>query len=97
MEVKIDKTYHVASCCCPQYAHEVLAKIVFIRSPLLSSSRFLSMMKTTDFSLKPRVRMKDNNKSPHDKFHGFLFPFSSKFSDLNFAPYVLYTVFTHVT
>ena len=27
---------------------------------------------------------------PHDKFHRFLFPFSSKFPDLNFAPYVLY-------
>ena len=27
----------------------------------------------------------DNNTSPHGKFHGFLFPFSSKFSDLNFT------------
>ena len=29
------------------------------------------------------------------KFHRFLFPFSSKFLDLNFAPYVPY-IFTHV-
>ena len=32
----------------------------------------------------------DNNNSPHGKFHKFLFPFSSKFPDLNFASYVLY-------
>ena len=31
-----------------------------------------------------------NNNSPHGKSHRFLFPFSSKFPDLNFAPYVLY-------
>ena len=37
-----------------------------------------------------RVRIKDNNSSPHGKFYRFLFPFSSKFSDLNFASYVLY-------
>ena len=36
------------------------------------------------------VRIKDNNSSPHGKFYRFLFPFSSKFSDLNFASYVLY-------
>ena len=28
MEIKIDETYHVASCCCPLYAHEVSMKIV---------------------------------------------------------------------
>ena len=32
----------------------------------------------------------DNNNSPHGKFHRFLFPFSSKLPDLNFAPYILY-------
>ena len=42
------------------------------------------------FSPKLRVRIKDNNSSPHGKFHRFLFPFSCKFSDLNFASYVLY-------
>ena len=42
------------------------------------------------FSPKLRVRIKDNNSSPHGKFHRFLFPFSSKFPDLNFASYVLY-------
>jgi len=40
--------------------------------------------------------IKDNNNLPHGKFHRFLFPVSSKFPDLNFAPYVLYINFTHV-
>ena len=44
------------------------------------------------FSPKLRLRIKDNNSSPHGKFYRFLFPFSSKFSDLNFALYVLYTM-----
>ena len=35
-------------------------------------------------------RIKDNNNSPHGKFHRFLFLFSSKFSDLNFASFVLF-------
>ena len=34
------------------------------------------------FSPKLRVRIKDNNSSPHGKFPRFLFPFSSKFPDL---------------
>ena len=42
------------------------------------------------FFPKLRVRIKDNNSSPHGKFHRFLFPFSCKFLDLNFASYVLY-------
>ena len=37
-----------------------------------------------------RVQIKDNNNSPHGKFHRLLIPFSSKFPDLNFATYVLY-------
>ena len=51
------------------------------------------------FSPKLRVRIKDNNNSPHGKFHRFLFPFSSKFSDLKFASYVLYKlpVLCHVS
>ena len=36
------------------------------------------------------VHIKDNNNSPHGKSYRFLLPFSSKFPDLNFAPYVLY-------
>ena len=44
-------------------------------------------MKQTFFP-KLRVHIKDNNNLPHGKFHRFLFPFSSKFPDLNFAPYV---------
>ena len=38
---------------------------------------------------KLRVHIKDNNSSPHGKFYRFLFPFSSKFSDLNLVSYVL--------
>ena len=41
------------------------------------------------FSPKLNVRVKDNNNSPHGKFHRFLFPFSSKFSDLN-------SIFTYI-
>ena len=41
------------------------------------------------FSLELRVRIKDNN-SPHGKFHRFLFPFSSKLANLNFAWYIHY-------
>ena len=39
---------------------------------------------------KLRVRIKDNNNSPHGKFHRFSYPFSSKFPDLNFATYDIY-------
>ena len=51
------------------------------------------------FPQKLRVRIKDNNNSPHGKFHRFLFPFSSKFSDLNFDSYVLFSlpVLCHVS
>ena len=42
------------------------------------------------FSPKLGVRIKDNNSSPHGKIHRNLFPFSSKFPDLNFASVVLY-------
>ena len=51
------------------------------------------------FSQKLCVRIKDNKNSPHGKFHRFLCPFSSKFSDLNFASYVLYNlpVLRHVS
>ena len=45
---------------------------------------------STLFCPKLSVHIKDNNNSPHGKFHRFLFSFSSKFPDLNFAPYVLY-------
>ena len=42
------------------------------------------------FFPKLRIRIIDNNSSPHGKFHRFLFPFSCKFPDLNFSSYVLY-------
>ena len=46
---------------------------------------------------KLRVRIEDNNNSPHGKFHRFLFPFSSKISDVNFASYVFYIYPCYVT
>ena len=36
------------------------------------------------------ARIKDNNDLPHGKFHRFLLPFSSEFSDLNFFSFLLY-------
>ena len=50
-------------------------------------------MKETIFP-KLRVHIKDNNNSPHGKFHRFLSPLSSKFPDLNFAH--MFSIFTHV-
>ena len=49
------------------------------------------------FFPKLRLPIKDNNRSPHRKFDQFLFPFSSKFPDLNFASYVpcIYLCSTH--
>ena len=49
------------------------------------------------FSRKLHARIKDNDNSPHGKFHRFLFPFSRKFSNLNFALYVLYIYLCYVT
>ena len=49
------------------------------------------------FSPKLRVRINDNNSSPHAKFNRFLFPFSSKCLDLNFASYVSYIYPCYVT
>ena len=65
------------------------------RNPSLLSASYLATLlwKKDDesyFSQKLSVCIKDNNKSSHGKFHQFLFPFSSKFSDLNFTSYVLY-------
>ena len=45
--------------------------------------------KANYFFSKLRMHIKDNNNSPHGKFHRFLLQFSRKFPDLNFAPYVL--------
>ena len=33
------------------------------------------------------MHIKDNDNSPYDKSHRFLFPVSGKFPDLNFAPF----------
>ena len=49
------------------------------------------------FSQKLHARIKENDNSPHGKFHRFLFPFSCKFSNLNFALYVLYIYLCYVT
>ena len=51
------------------------------RQPPTLPLHYVGKIKQTVFS-KLRVHVKDNN-SPHRKFHRFLFPFSSKFPDLN--------------
>ena len=56
----------------------------------------LSLICTWSFD-KNSLHIKDNNNSPRGKFHRFLFPLSSKFPDLNFAPYVLYIYSCHET
>ena len=61
-----------------------------LASSLLSCHYIMKEGERGPFSPKLRVRIKDNNSSPHGKFYRFLFPFSSKFSGLNFALYVLY-------
>ena len=72
----------------PRLCH--LSYIVYtIGNILLHSIYYVGKMKRTIFS-KLRVHIKDNNNSLHGKFHRFLFPFSSKFPDINFAPYVLH-------
>ena len=42
-----------------------------------------------------RVHIEDNNSLPHRKFYQFLFPFSSKFSEVDFASYVLFIYSWH--
>ena len=54
----------------------------------------LGKMKKTIFP-ETFVHVKDNN-SPHDKFHQFLFPFSIKFPELNFAELCMLSIFAHV-
>ena len=54
------------------------------RQPPTLSLYYKGKVKKTIF-LKLRVRIKDNNNSPHGKLSRFLFPFSSKFFDLNFV------------
>ena len=58
------------------------------RQPPILSLYYVAKMKETIFP-KLRVHLKDNNNSPQGKFHRFLFPFTNKFSNLNFAPYAL--------
>ena len=76
--------------------HEIVTVLVWGRSESYTGFRLLPCHYTMKegergpFFPKLRVRIKDNNSSPHGKFYRFLFPFSSKFSDLNFASYVLY-------
>ena len=77
-----------------QFLRKKLCLFSVDRNPTLVSASYLATLlwRKDDeyyFSPKLRVRFKDNT-SPHGKFHQFLFPFSSKFSDLNFTSYVLY-------
>ena len=65
------------------------------QNPTLAAASYLATLlwrkdDEDSFFPKLRVRIKDNNNSPHGKFHRFFFPFSSKFSNLNFTSYVLY-------
>ena len=60
-------------------------KIVFTL-PLVSDEDY--------FPQKLRASIKDNKNSPHGKFHGFLFPLSSKFRPICFP--AIFTV-TEVT
>ena len=67
------------------------------RRPSLLSISYLAILLRRKgdkdyFSKKLRVRIMDNKNSPHGQFHRFLFPFFSKFSDLNFASCVLYNL-----
>ena len=39
---------------------------------------------------KMEIKIAETYHVASGKFHRFLFPFSGKFPDLNFAPYVLY-------
>ena len=78
------------------------ASFVFEQSgaPFPARGLIILVTKRPELSAKKlRVRIKDNKNSPHGKFHRFLFPFSSKFSDLNFASYVVYNllVLCHVS
>ena len=41
---------------------------------------------------KTTCTYKNNQNSPDGKFHRYLFPFASKFSDLNFASHALYNL-----
>ena len=68
------------------------------RKKLNKDCNSLSKFQHNDFVTKQSSKL-NNNNSPHGKFHQFLFPFSSKFSDLNFASYVLYNllVLCHVS
>ena len=49
------------------------------------------------FSRNFECILRTTNDSPHGKFHRFLFPFPSKFPDLNFTPFVLYIYPCHET
>ena len=70
-----------------QIAQRVLFLAIWDSTP---SRTYYTRHQASRIQCQLRVRIKDNNSSPHGKFHRFLFPFSCKFSDLNFASYVLY-------
>ena len=73
------------------YAIKINGFFLSSRGELLLSLMCTRRNGETDYFFPElRVHIKDNNNSPHGKFHRFLFPFSSKFPHLNFAPYVLY-------
>ena len=75
---------------------ESIGTRLWLQSPTLPLY-YEGKMMMTPFPQNYVWRIKDNNNSPHGKFHRFLFPFSSKFSDLNFTSYVLYIFLYYVT
>ena len=79
--------------CCNQRKLKALIPrvVVFMNNPV-KWLYYVGKMKHLLFLSKLCVHIKTNNNSPHGKFHQFLFPFSSKFPDLNFTPYVLYLI-----
>ena len=59
VEIKIDEIYHVASCCCPQYAPDVSRKIASASSLLC----YVRKMKRTIFS---KLRVHTKERGPRD-------------------------------
>ena len=74
-----------------QFSHEKPCLFWVDQSPSLPSASYpatLLWRKGDKDYFPQKLCTLDHKNSPHGKFHRFLFPFSSKFSDLNFASYV---------
>ena len=90
------------SCCLCLIFDQNRASLWVDQNPALASTSYLATLlwrKGDEDYFPPKlcVRIKDNNNSPHGKYHRLLSPFSSNFSDLNFASYVFYIYLCYVT